>query len=335
MVLLWLASALVVAMTGRAYASEGRIAFVGGPLNDLAGYKIATMWADGTHAHALVSVIPSQTVLASPTWSYNRLWIAYTADPNKNFSSTTPSQIRVVRWDGPRDHAISFTPPWPDWEPKDPTAMAWSPSGRYLIVAESEEHLSREWLIMIDLRGGVARPLLQAGGGGKVGHNEISSLSFSTDGHYLAVGEVRRDSQGTLQPVLNRLIDVSTARTVRTYPSNVYGIDIAPDGKHLSFLESRVSPVYLRRADMNFQGRMTVLKFGSGSTTGWWVNRMDYLAYTKWSLDGARIGVTALHFEGTDDEPSAVPYVVHVRPNGSGFTIPLLGTGSWAGAFDW
>ena len=339
-VLLLLALSLVVALTGRAYASEGRIAYIADPAVeslrkpvDLNGNKIATMWSDGTHVHTLVSVDPSQTIVGAPTWSYNGLWIAYTANPNENPSSTTPSQIRVVRWDGARDHTIAFHPPWPGWTPTNAKVMAWSPSGRYLIVAENRAartraHGDRDWLVVIDLRSGVARPFLRAGNP----QYRFSSLSFTPDGRHLAVGEVAwdyADSPARLQPVLNRLVDVSTARTVFTYPSDVYGIDMAPDGKHLSFLESTLVP-YLRRADMNFHGRTTLIKLGAGE-----VNGDDYLGYTKWSQDGARVAVTALHVERRNEAYYFVPYVAHVRSNGSGLTTPLTGTGSWAGAFDW
>ena len=326
-----LALAFVAALTGRALASEGRIAFIMDPATDLRGAKIATMWSNGTHVHTLVSTVVTQTVLAAPTWSCNRLWVAYTSSPfdyNPSPTTTTP-EVRVVRWDGARDHAVSIAPPWPGWTLKSAKVMAWSPSGRYLIVAENGAphaalHGNRDWLVMVDLRSGVARPFLRAG----APSYRFSSLSFTPDGHRLVVGEVALVPPTLPKPSLNRLVDVSTAKTILTYPSYVSGIDVSPDGKRLSFMDCSKSRL-LRSADINFRGIRTLRAFDN-PMQDWGLN---WLGFTKWSMDGSRIGFNAGVWDPVGE--GSIDYVVHMSSSGSNFTTPLAGSGTSSGAFDW
>ena len=328
------AAAFLSAACAPAFASEGRIVFTADPAYSAgaaAWNSIATMWSDGTHIHTLASAPSTATPVAMPVWSFNRLWVAY-------IRKTVSGEIRVVRWDGARDHAISFTPPWPGWIPGDPQAMAWSPDGRYLVVAENavydeEAHGDRVWLIKIDLVKGTSRPLAQA----SASENRFQSLSYSPSGRYLAACEATIEPifpSGQAWPAANRLLNASTGATVYTYPSNVEGIDIAPDGQHLSFVEPRprdslefAHVAELRRANVDFKHRKTILTVVGESHVR--IEGYPTMPLTRWSYDGSRVAVST--FYAASDSFDG-PFVSNVSAGGTGF---FTNYDVYADQFDW
>jgi Tol biopolymer transport system component len=325
--LMLLSAAFVLVASAPALASDGPIAYVatgipgGSPGATTTAPEIATMWGDGTHVRTLVSSDSTLEPVALPVWSLNRLWVAYSRQ-------TADGEIRVVRNDGSRDHAIMFDPPWSGWTPGQSKAMAWSPSGRYLVVSgapRSPRHGNFDWLIMIDLRSGNSWPLAHSSYPGY----EFDSISFSPDGRYVVAGEIvihQPEAEYGVETWGTRLIRISDGATVRSYPASVWGIDIAPDGKHISFVQGQE----LRTATLEFKQRTTIAtEYGAWRYEWLRTLYMPRPALTRWSLDGSHIGV---NIGAETGEVPQGPFVGNYTSRGRGFTVPI---GLLAGQFDW
>jgi hypothetical protein len=131
-----------------------------------------------------------------------------------------------------------------------------------------------------------------------------------------------------------QLIRVSDGVTVRTYPLTVWGIDIAPDGKRISFIEAGTRYQELRTATMDLKGRTTI-----ASTYGVWRYEFLYSLYpaylprpatTKWSLDGSHVGLNVYADTG-DLATFRGPFLGVYTARGRGFTVPPV----LARKFDW
>jgi dipeptidyl aminopeptidase/acylaminoacyl peptidase len=124
--------------------------------------------------------------LSEPQVSPDGTWVAYVVTTNEREPDEARSAIWMVSWDGSQHIALTA--------PADGIGKPrWSPDGRYLAFISAPAGSERGQIMLLDRRGGDARPLTGAVG-------DISEYAWSPDGKRLAFAMVQGDEAAAKSP---------------------------------------------------------------------------------------------------------------------------------------
>jgi len=124
--------------------------------------------------------------LSDPRVSPDGAWVAYVVTTNEREPDEARSAIWMVSWDGSQRVALTA--------PADGIGKPrWSPDGRYLAFLSTPAGSEKGQIMLLDRRGGDARPLTSATG-------DISEYAWSPDGKRLAFAMVLGDEAPAKPP---------------------------------------------------------------------------------------------------------------------------------------
>jgi dipeptidyl aminopeptidase/acylaminoacyl peptidase len=124
--------------------------------------------------------------LSEPQVSPDGAWVAYVVTTNEREPDEARSAIWMVSWDGSQRVALT-APAEGIGKPR------WSPDGRYLAFISVSASSEKGQIMLLDRRGGEARPLTSAAG-------DISEYAWSPDGKRLAFAMVPGDEAPAKSP---------------------------------------------------------------------------------------------------------------------------------------
>jgi dipeptidyl aminopeptidase/acylaminoacyl peptidase len=188
--------------------------------------------------------------LSDPQVSPDGLWVAYVVTTNDRAADEQRGAIWMASWDGTQQ--LALTSPASDTD-----KPRWSPNGRYLAFLGSAAGSDQPQIMLLDRRGGEARPVTSVSG-------EIRDYAWSPDGTriVLAVDETgepakppkpividamhfKQDEDGYLAAGRRRhlfLADVASMRLEALTSDPQFNEDLpvwSPDGGRLLFIRTR------------------------------------------------------------------------------------------------
>jgi dipeptidyl aminopeptidase/acylaminoacyl peptidase len=122
--------------------------------------------------------------VSDPQVSPDGQWIAYVVTDNDRGADEARSAIWMVSWDGAQQVVLTAAA-------ADTAKPRWSPDGRYLSFLSMPTGSDNAQILLMDRRGGDARPLTRVKG-------EIGEYAWSPDGRRLAFA-MEQDEQGGAQ----------------------------------------------------------------------------------------------------------------------------------------
>jgi dipeptidyl aminopeptidase/acylaminoacyl peptidase len=126
--------------------------------------------------------------LSDPQVSPDGRWVAYVVTTNEREADEARSAIWMVSWDGSQRLALTAA--------ADGTGKPrWSPDGRYLAFISTPSGSDKMQIMLLDRRGGEARPLTSVGG-------EIGEYAWSPDGKRLAFTLKQSDAGPAPKPIV-------------------------------------------------------------------------------------------------------------------------------------
>jgi dipeptidyl aminopeptidase/acylaminoacyl peptidase len=126
--------------------------------------------------------------LSDPQVSPDGAWVAYVVTTNDHEADEARSAIWMVSWDGKARLALTGA--------ADGTAKPrWSPDGRYLSFLSTPAGSDKAQLMLLDRRGGDARPLISVSG-------DIGDYAWAPDGKRLAFTQEQSDSGSAPKPIV-------------------------------------------------------------------------------------------------------------------------------------
>jgi Tol biopolymer transport system component len=126
--------------------------------------------------------------LSDPQVSPDGKWVAYVVTTNDRQADEARSAIWMVSWDGSQRLALTFA--------ADGTGKPrWSPDGRYLAFIAKTAGAEENQIMLLDRRGGVARPLTSVNG-------DIGECAWAPDGKRLAFTMKQGDAEKSPQPIV-------------------------------------------------------------------------------------------------------------------------------------
>ena len=115
-------------------------------------------------------------------------WVAYVVTSNDRDSDQARSAIWMVSWDG--EQRVALTAP-----SDGPSKPRWSPDGRYLAFLMAPASGDKARLMLVDRRGGDARPVCPAAA-------EIGEYSWAPDGKRIVVAMVPSAADASPKPIV-------------------------------------------------------------------------------------------------------------------------------------
>jgi dipeptidyl aminopeptidase/acylaminoacyl peptidase len=187
--------------------------------------------------------------VSDPQVSPDGLWVAYVVTANDRDADEARSAVWMVSWDG--SQRLALTPAAEGTgDPK------WSPDGRYLSFIATPAGSEKGQIMLLDRRGGDARPLTS-------GTGDIGEYAWAPDGKHLAFTMVQGDAGSAPKPIVIDalhfkqdgdgylaqgrrrhlyLIDVDGKHTEQLTADTQFNEDLptwSPDGRRIAFVRSR------------------------------------------------------------------------------------------------
>jgi dipeptidyl aminopeptidase/acylaminoacyl peptidase len=126
--------------------------------------------------------------LSDPQVSPDGRWVAYVVTTNEREADEARSAIWMVSWDGSQRLTLTAAADGTE-KPR------WSPDGRYLAFMSKPSGSDKAQIILLDRRGGDARPLTSVGG-------DIGEYAWSPDGKRLAFTMKQADAGTAPKPIV-------------------------------------------------------------------------------------------------------------------------------------
>jgi dipeptidyl aminopeptidase/acylaminoacyl peptidase len=189
--------------------------------------------------------------VSDPQVSPDGLWVAYVVTESDHSADEARSAIWMVSWDGTQQVVLTAAA-------EDNAKPRWSPDGRYLSYLSIPAGSDKAQILLMDRRGGDARPLTSVKGG-------IGEYAWSPDGRTIAFameqGEegaaqkspkpividamhFKDDTDGYLGSGRGRhlyLIDVDSQRVDALTTDDTFNEDLpawSPDGRRIAFIRT-------------------------------------------------------------------------------------------------
>src|SRR5258708_3913293 len=126
--------------------------------------------------------------LSDPQVSPDGQWVAYVVTTNDREADEARSAIWMVSWDGRERLALTAAA-------EGIGKPRWSPDGRYLAFLSTPPGTDKTQIMLLDRRGGDARPLTSTGG-------DIGEYAWSPDGKRLAFTMKQADAGAPPKPIV-------------------------------------------------------------------------------------------------------------------------------------
>ena len=126
--------------------------------------------------------------VSDPQVSPDGQWVAYVVTANDRDADEARSAIWMVSWDG--SQRLALTP-----AAEDTGNPKWSPDGRYLSFIATPAGAEKGQIMLLDRRGGDARPLTSVTG-------DIGEYAWAPDGKHLAFTMVKGDGDSVPKPIV-------------------------------------------------------------------------------------------------------------------------------------
>ncbi|MDP9064512.1 MAG: S9 family peptidase, partial [Pseudomonadota bacterium] len=188
--------------------------------------------------------------LSDPQVSPDGGWVAYVVTSNDRDADEQRSAVWMVSWDGRQQLALTAAG-------KKTSKPRWSPDGRYLAFLATPPGSDEAQIMLLDRRGGDARPLTSVAG-------DISEYAWSPNGRRIVLAMEQGGSTGKVpRPIVIEamhfksdeegyfgtgqahhlyLVDVDGQRLETLTSDSSYTEDrpiFSPDGKHILFTRTR------------------------------------------------------------------------------------------------
>jgi dipeptidyl aminopeptidase/acylaminoacyl peptidase len=264
--------------------------------------------------------------LSDPQVSPDGQWVAYVVTTNEREADEARSAIWMVSWDGRERLSLTAAA-------EGIAKPRWSPDGRYLAFLSTPSGTDKTQIMLLDRRGGDARPLTSTGG-------DIGEYAWSPDGKRLAFTMKQADAGAAPKPIVIDalhfkqdedgylgsggarhlyLFDVEGKRSEQLTSDPNFNEDLptwSPDGRRIAFIRTRE-----QGADQDGREDIAVAEPVAGAAPRTIVRpfapNMQKLA---WSPDGTLIA----YLQGL--EPKFNAYMqdrLAVVPAGGGVSRPL------------
>jgi dipeptidyl aminopeptidase/acylaminoacyl peptidase len=203
--------------------------------------------------------------LSDPQVSPEGSWVAYVVTTNDRDADEARSAIWMVSWDG--SQRVPLTTAASDTE-----KPRWSPDGRYLAFLTAATGSDKPQLMLLDRRGGDARPVTSV-------HGDISDYAWSSDGKRLVLVMEQSDDPAKSSAAVDEKIPKPIVIDALHFKEDKDGYLSAGHGRHLYLVDVDAKRVEALTTDAQFNEDLPA-----------------------WSPDGERIAFIRTRDKGPDQD---------------------------------